>query len=90
MAKVRIEKEAVWFVLGKIGHIRDSMSHREIISYLGITQGQWDRFITTGKLKVRPAVREKIELIARFSGPGSDPKNLPTLLKMLEAREGKP
>jgi hypothetical protein len=54
---------------------------------LGVSKRQWNHYKATGKMKVRPLTKAKIELVARFHG--GDASNLPTILKMLEAREGK-
>lgn len=88
MVKIDIDQAiAVAFVMRKLDP-RNGKSIEQTFRGLGISKRQWKHYLQTGVLKVRPAVKARFELIARFQPEGSDMSLLPVLLKVLEARGG--
>ncbi len=59
---------------------------------MGVTTKQWDRYNQTKRLKVRPRVKAKMDLIGSMVQPSGDSLrvvdngNLPTLLKAIDAK----
>lgn len=82
-----VDKLTTWAVANTLQvKLRNGKTEETLFRELGVTYKQWRRYISGGRLKVRPAVKAKFELIARFQPEGSDMSLLPVLLKVLEAR----
>lgn len=71
-------------------HCKNRKTFHRTLQELGVTGKQWKKYIQTGRLKVRPRVAAKMELISTTIGDNGfiikDTSNLPTLLKMIDAR----
>jgi hypothetical protein len=67
---------------------RNKLTKEATFKKLGVTGKQWNKYVQTGRLSVRPVVAAKLDVISSCFHGKVDPSMLPVLFKIIEVRHG--